>query len=32
LPLSITDLLVIFLLRTAITLPVLILGAHIVAG
>jgi len=32
LPLSIADLLVIFLLRTAITLPVLILGAHIVAG
>jgi nucleoside recognition membrane protein YjiH len=32
LPLSITDLLVIFLLRTAITLPVLILGAHVVAG
>jgi nucleoside recognition membrane protein YjiH len=32
LPLSITDLLVIFLLRTAIILPVLILGAHIVAG
>ena len=32
LPLSISDLVVIFLLRTAITLPVLIVGAHIVAG
>ena len=32
LPLSFTDLLLIFLLRTAITLPVLILGAHVVAG
>jgi nucleoside recognition membrane protein YjiH len=32
LPLSITDLIVIFLLRTAIILPVLIIGAHFVAG
>jgi len=32
LPLSITDLIVIFLLRTAIVLPVLIVGAHLVAG
>jgi nucleoside recognition membrane protein YjiH len=32
LPLSIGDLVIIFLLRTAITLPVLIVGAHIVAG
>lgn len=32
LPLSLTDLLVIFLLRTAIVLPVLIMGAHLVVG
>jgi len=32
LPLSITDLIVIFLLRTAIILPVLIIGAHFIAG
>lgn len=32
LPLSITDLIVIFLLRTAIILPVLIVGAHFIAG
>jgi nucleoside recognition membrane protein YjiH len=32
LPLSITDLFVIFILRTVIMLPVLILGAHLVAG
>ena len=32
LPLSISDLVIIFLLRTAITLPVLIVGAHLVAG
>ncbi len=30
LPISITDLIVIFLLRTAIVLPVLVLGAHLV--
>lgn len=32
LPLSFADLLVIFLLRTAIILPILIIGAHLVAG
>ena len=32
LPLTISDLAVIFLLRTAITLPVLIVGAHMIAG
>jgi len=32
LPLSIGDLVIIFLLRTAIVLPVLIVGAHLVAG
>jgi len=32
LPLSIIDLLIIFLLRTAIVLPILILGAHLVVG
>ena len=32
LPISFADLLVIFLLRTAIILPVLIVGAHLVAG
>ena len=32
LPISIADLVIIFLLRTAITLPVLIVGAHLVAG
>jgi nucleoside recognition membrane protein YjiH len=32
LPLSVTDLIVIFLLRTAIILPVLIIGAHFIAG
>lgn len=32
LPLSIVDLIVIFLLRTAIILPVLIIGAHLIAG
>lgn len=32
LPLSIFDLVVIFLLRTAIVLPVLVLGAHLVVG
>jgi nucleoside recognition membrane protein YjiH len=32
LPITISDLAVIFLLRTAITLPVLIVGAHLVAG
>jgi nucleoside recognition membrane protein YjiH len=32
LPLSIVDLLLIFLLRTVIVLPVLIVGAHVVAG
>jgi len=32
LPLSIGDLVIIFLLRTTIVLPVLIVGAHIVAG
>jgi nucleoside recognition membrane protein YjiH len=30
LPITITELLVIFLLRTAIVLPVLIVGAHII--
>jgi nucleoside recognition membrane protein YjiH len=32
LPLSVSDLVLIFLLRTVIVLPVLILGAHLVAG
>ena len=32
LPLSLGELAVIFLLRTAITLPVLIVGAHLVTG
>jgi nucleoside recognition membrane protein YjiH len=32
LPLTISDLVLIFLLRTAITLPVLIVGAHMIAG
>lgn len=32
LPISVTDLLVIFLLRTVIVLPVLIAGAHLVVG
>jgi nucleoside recognition membrane protein YjiH len=32
LPLSVVDLLTIFLLRTVIVLPILVLGAHLVAG
>ena len=32
LPLSLGELAMIFLLRTAITLPVLIIGAHLVTG